>query len=509
MSSAPGKSHTLLLLSPRQQFVNYPAQVHLARMFGKRKLMIPLALPTVAALTPDHYDIRICDEEIESVPRNLCPDVVGITTLAATSQRAFELGDWYRARGSKVVFGGPFASNMVQESLKHCDSVVVGEGEEKWEECLRDFESGNLKPVYSSGTYTPYRRQKPPRWDLVRMDRIFQVGIQVSRGCPYHCDFCLVPKQSGNRVRAREIRNVEEEIRAAPVKYLFFVDDNLTIQKQYAQELMEAIKPLGISWGCMCSIDVARDEELLQAMAQAGCFNILIGFESLNPESLDAAGKHHNLRGAIYEDAIRRIHAHGIHINASFVVGFDHDTPEEFDRICDFTLKQSLPYVNLHLLHAPPGSDMYERYREEDRLLHCNPQLGVGHFPMLRHPTMSPLELFARYMESVTWLYSFETILQKAKGLFTDGTFIRPGSGISLLMRFRLLFVILKEFLFSRDRHRRELLFLILTLIRKHRLAADRGIAFLLVMLGNHRHISDHRNRHAQYLELIQKSCRA
>ena len=270
--------YLLFLISPAQKYVNYPAHSELAKIFGKRRLMIPLALPTIAALTPEHYDIRIFDEEIEKIPFDETPDIVGITTLAATINRAFELGDLYRKKGAKVVFGGPYASFQVEEALQHSDSVVVSEAEGKWEKCLE----------------VPYITQKPPRWDLVNLNRIFQIAIQVSRGCPFNCDFCLVSKNFGRKMRYREISNVVEELKAAPSKYFFFVDDNLTINKKYAKELMKAIIPLKISWGCMCSIDIATDDELLQLMADAGCFNILVGFESLNPDSLDASNKHHN-----------------------------------------------------------------------------------------------------------------------------------------------------------------------------------------------------------------------
>jgi radical SAM superfamily enzyme YgiQ (UPF0313 family) len=182
---SPKKRYTLYLISPRQRFVNYPAHTEMARMFGKRRLMIPLALPTIAALTPDHYDIRIFDEEIGRLPKNGRPDIVGITTLAATGKRAFELGDHYRAMGAKVVYGGPYASFMQEEALKHGNCVIVGEAEGKWEQCLADFEMGCMKPLYESQTYIDYTSQKPPRWDLVNMKRIFQVAVQVSRGCPW------------------------------------------------------------------------------------------------------------------------------------------------------------------------------------------------------------------------------------------------------------------------------------------------------------------------------------
>ncbi|MBN1198359.1 MAG: B12-binding domain-containing radical SAM protein [Bacteroidales bacterium] len=497
------KPYTLFLLSPRQRFINYPAHSELAKIFGKRRFMIPLALPTIAALTPDHYAIHIFDEEIEKIPDHPIPDIVGITTLAATASRAFELGDHYRKMGAIVVYGGPYASFQSEKALQHGDTVVVGEAEVLWAMVLEDFEQGKLKSIYSSPSYVDYRRSKPPRWDLVNMKRIFQVAIQVSRGCPFNCDFCLVTKTFGRKMRYRDIDNIVEEIRAAPSKYFFFVDDNLTINKRYANELMEAIKPLKISWGCMCSIDVARDDELLKAMADAGCFNILIGFESLNPDSLDASNKHHNRRGTIYEEAIRKIHAHGIHINASFVVGFDNDTLEEFDRIFDFTLKHHLPNVNLHLLNAPPGSDIYTRYQLEGRLMNCNPELGVGHFPTIHYMKMSQIELFDKYMETIKRLYSFDTVLQKARTLFSEGTFTREGGEISGWMKARLSWITIKEFLFTTDSKKRELFFLIIHLIRTDKIAIDKGLGFLLTMLGYNRHILEHQRHMDIYRKLV------
>ncbi len=497
------KRYTLFLLSPRQRFLNYPVHLKLAKMFGKRRFMIPLALPTIAALTPDQYEIHIYDEEIEEIPSHITPDIVGITTLAATARRAFELGDHYRKLGARVIYGGPYASFQVEKALKHGDAVVVGEAEEKWEQALSDFETGKLQPVYRTDSFVSYKTQKPPRWDLVNMKQIFQVALQVSRGCPFNCDFCLVTKSFGRKMRYRDIDNVVEEIKAAPSKYFFFVDDNLTINKRYAKELMKVIKPLKISWGCMCSIDVAKDDELLKAMADAGCFNILIGFESLNPDSLDASNKHHNRRGTIYEEAIQKIHAHGIHINASFVVGFDNDTLDEFDRIYEFTLKHNLPNVNLHLLNAPPGSEIHKRYMKEGRLLNCDPELGVGHFPTIHYMNMSQIDLFDKYMETIARLYSFDTILEKAQKLFSHGSFTRRGGEISAYMKARLSWITVKSFLFTGDKNKRKLFWFIMGLIRNNKIAIDKGLGFLLTMLGYNRHIQDHKQNMESYRKIV------
>jgi radical SAM superfamily enzyme YgiQ (UPF0313 family) len=497
------RRYSLFLISPRQKYINYPAHTELAKMFGLKRFMIPLSLPTLASLTPDHYDIRIIDEDIEDLPKDYRPDIIGITTLAATIGRAYELGDRYRSSGTKVVFGGPYASYMTEEALHHADAIVVGEAEGLWEQCLEDFENNRLKNIYRSEICGDYKSQKPPRWDLVDKKNIFQVGIQVSRGCPYNCDFCLVSKLFGRKMRYRDIGNVIEEIKAAPSRYFFFVDDNLTINKKYAKELMKAIIPLRISWACMCSLDVANDEELLRLMAESGCFNILIGFESLNPESLDETKKRHNKQGSIYEEAIRKIHAAGIHISASFVVGFDHDTLKAFDDIFEFTMKMNLPNINLHLLAAPPGTELQKRYQTEGRLFDCNPELGVGHFPTLHYMNMSQIELFDKYMETIARFYDFKNIRKKAEGLFPDGAFKRAGGDIPVLLKARLSWITFKEYVLTSDKEKKELFYFILKLIRNKKIAIDKGLGFLLSMLSYNRHIKDHQRNMDTYRNIV------
>jgi radical SAM superfamily enzyme YgiQ (UPF0313 family) len=497
------RTYSLLLISPRQKYINYPAHTELARMFGLKRFMIPLALPTIAALTPDHYRIRIFDEDVDEIPADIRPDIVGITTLASTIRRAYELADNYRSKGTKVIFGGPYASFSTDEALQHADSIVVGEAEGLWEQCLEDFEKDCLKPIYRNDICGDYKTQKPPRWDLIDKKKIFQVGIQVSRGCPYNCDFCLVSKLFGRKMRYREISNVVEEIKAAPTRYFFFVDDNLTINKKYAKELMKAITPLGISWACMASLDVANDEELLRLMAESGCFNILIGFESLNPESLDETRKHHNKNGSIYESAIKKIHAAGIHISASFVVGFDHDTLQAFDDIFDFTMKMSLPNINLHLLAAPPGTELQKRYKAEGRLFDCNPELGVGHFPTIHYMNMSQIDLFNKYMETIAKFYDFRNIRIKAEQLFMDGNFIRAGGDIPAGLKARLSWITFREFVLTRDKEKKELFFFILKLIRTKKIAIDKGLSFLLAMLSYNRHIKDHQRNMEKYRKIV------
>jgi radical SAM superfamily enzyme YgiQ (UPF0313 family) len=503
MSHYAAKKYKLLLVSPRQQHIGYTAHAEMARMFGKKRMMVPLALPIVAACTPDHYEIRIVDEETEVLPADYYPDIVGITTLMATRERAFRIGDHFRSLGVPVVMGGVSVSVSPEEYLEHADAVVIGEAENAWEHCLEDFEKKNLKPRYAADPKCDYRRPKPPRWDLIDMNKIFQVAVQITRGCPFNCDFCLVSNIFGRQMRFREIDNVIEEIKSLPSKYVFFVDDNLTINKQYAHQLIQRLKPLDISWACMSSIDVADDELLLEEMAESGCFNILIGFESLNPESLDEIHKEHNRGGEKFTAAIQKIHRAGIHINASFIVGFDNDTLAEFDRIFDFTMQTNMPNVNLHLLAAPAGSELNVRLAREGRLFTVSESMGNGAFPSIHYANMGQLELFDYYMETLRRLYSFDTILEKAKMLFSEGTFIRPGGSIPFILKLRLTFVIAREYLFTKDENRRGLLFYLIGLIRQKKITVDKAFSFMLSMMSAHRQIMINWESREKYRPLI------
>ncbi len=475
-------------------------------MFRRKRLMIPLALPVVAAYTPDHYDVRIVDEETEPLPSDFRPDIVGITTLNATMKRAFNLGDYFRGEGITVVMGGINASVLPDEYLRHSDSVVIGEAENAWEHCLKDFEKGILGKTYAADPKHDYKRPRPPRWELINMKHIFQVAVQTTRGCPFNCDFCLVSKIFGRKMRYRDIDNVVEEIRNLPSKYIFFVDDNLTINKKYAHELMEKIKPLGISWACMASIDVADDEKLLEEMAEAGCFNILVGFESLNPDSLDETHKSHNKAGKIFPQAIRKIHNAGIQINASFIAGFDNDTLAEFDRIYDFTLETGMPNVHLHLLASPPGTVLNDRLKKQGRLFDVPIEMGAGFFPTIHYARMGQTEMFDKYMETIRRLYSWETILAKAKNLFSSGQFTRHGADISVTQKAGLTGIIIREFLFTGDKNKRALLSFFLHLIKERKIAVDRAFSFMLTMLSAQMQIEMNMEHVERYRSMIQKN---
>jgi radical SAM superfamily enzyme YgiQ (UPF0313 family) len=257
------------------------------------------------------------------------PWIVGLTSLVSNVKRAFELADAFREVGCTIVMGGPQTSVDPLSSLEHADAIVIGEAEGVWGKLLDDWLAGRLERTYRSKEPCDFSSSPRPRWDLVDEGRILTYGVQAPRRCRFHCDFCLVRTLFGAKQRYRGVDDVLREIRDLPPGVVAFADDNLTADRSFARELMRGMEPLGRQWSCQASVDLASDEELVRAMARAGCNSVLIGFETLDEHNLKQMHKSQN-RIDRYRSAIELFHSAGIHVIASFVVGFDADGPETF-----------------------------------------------------------------------------------------------------------------------------------------------------------------------------------
>jgi len=472
--------HKLYLINPRFRYKHYAAQHELAEIFGKEKVTVPLALPILAALTPRSWDVTLIDEESDDIPWRARPDLVGITTLAPTAGRAYQIADTYRQLGVPVVLGGSYATYMVDEALEHADAVVVGEAEGAWETLLADFERGELDRVYQVDEKVPFLTSPKPRWDLVDTSDVLNLFIQASRGCPYNCEFCLVNKMFGRRMRCRSIDDVLQEIRSLPIRRVFFADDNLTLRKRWAKELIRGLEPLGLTWFCQSSVDVADDEELLSLMASAGCVGVIIGFESLDPKALEETRKKHN-KIEEYAAAVQKIQSHGIHCLASFVVGFDADTLETFDHIVEFVEANDIVSPMLSILAVAPGTDIYERMRAQGRLHKVDPQFINGLFPHMHYMNMSQVDLMAKYRATIERLLSFESAGQRALRLARTGWFKEPVSaGIPLREKVSTSLRMLRRFLLTADAAKRSVFIELMKLVREEVISPDRVVLLLM-----------------------------
>ena len=340
--------------------------------------MTPLVFGILRALTPPEIETALIDERIEPfapVPT----DLVALTVETFTARRAWEIADHYRARGVPVVVGGHHPSMVPDEAARHADAVVIGDAEAVWGEILADAAAGRLKPTY---------RAAPGAGPRVAPDRSIFAGrryapvslVQVGRGCRFACDFCSIHAFYGTHREQRPAAEVAAEIAALPAgRMIFFVDDNLFYRRDRFEELMRALTPLKRRWSCQITIDVARDDRLLDLMAAAGCALVLIGFESLTRGNLKQMHKNWNGVAGSYDDVVARLHARGIMIYGTFVFGYDADRAGDFLATARFAVDKRMAIANFNPLTPMPGTGLHARLSERGELLRPTWWLDPAH----------------------------------------------------------------------------------------------------------------------------------
>ena len=372
--------------------------------FGKHVLTPTLALTSFAATTPEHWELRYWDENLLAGPPPSAPmpEVVGITVHLTFAKRAFELARWYRTRGSKVVLGGLHVLSCPEECAPHADALAVGDGVQLWARILADVEALRLRPVYTASYESDYRRDPPPKRSIVpRHSFLTTTSLIATRGCHNRCGFCYLATE-GLRMpyRMREPAQVAAEFAADGQPYAVFIDNNLGSNPGYLRDLCRALRPLEKIWSAAVSIDVTDDPATVREMALAGCTGVFVGFESLTDENL-ADAKKKTPRAADYARRVRMLHDHGIQVNGSFVLGFDHDRKDVFARTAEWIEENRLECATFHILTPYPATPLFRQMEAENRLLHCDWSLYDTAHAVFRPQHMSPEEL----EEGYRWIY--------------------------------------------------------------------------------------------------------
>jgi radical SAM superfamily enzyme YgiQ (UPF0313 family) len=356
----------IALLSPKG-----PLYRHRGGIFRKSLRYSPLTLPTLAALIPDdiEHNLSIYDEGIEDIPLDLDVDLIGITAITGTANRAYELAHHFRARGITVVIGGPHATLVPDDAEPHADAIAVGYAEDTWPELLRDFSQNRLRKRYVQSPDLSLANRPPARRDLINRGRYAKTQVfEATRGCVHRCDFCVVPFAWGRKPYQKPVADVVDEIRSTGAKRAIFVDLNIIADKDYAAELFEALIPLNIQWGGLATSLLARDEELLDLCARSGCIALLVGFESISSSALKDVQKGFN-SPTLYAEWIRRFHEHGIAVNGTFVFGLDSDGVEAFEETAQFVIDTRIDLPRFAILTPFPGTALHDRLEREGRIL--------------------------------------------------------------------------------------------------------------------------------------------
>jgi radical SAM superfamily enzyme YgiQ (UPF0313 family) len=327
-----------------------------------------ITLEQLISVTPDKHKVDFIDERWEDVDLNWNGDLVGISTLTASANHAYNIADEFRKRGKTVVLGGYHPSALPEEAKKHADAVVIGEAEISWPKLINDFENGKMKPFYTSETVnpesipSPYRKPQPFPF--------FGFGtVQATRGCPNGCKYCAIQNVEGCHFRARPIDKVIEDIKSIKTKRIFFADSSMTTNSNYSKALFKEMRGLNKKFSCYGNINILnKDKELLRLSNEAGCEQWLIGFDSVNQETIKYIGKRSN-KVEEYVSGVKKIRDYNMTIMGMFVLGFDTDTPTIFDATLETIRKMELDRPVFSILTPFPGTALFDQLEKQGRIL--------------------------------------------------------------------------------------------------------------------------------------------
>jgi radical SAM superfamily enzyme YgiQ (UPF0313 family) len=387
-----------------------------------------VTLPYLKALTPPGHEVALCDELMEGQDVDLgreC-DLVGLTAMGPQIARAFDLADAFRRRGRRVVIGGPWASLDPDEAAKHADAVVVGEAEGVWDELLRDAARGRLRARYAGPPadlarapeldYADLRLFDPAAFARSRFYRwYFHWPVWTSRGCPHACTYCAVTELYRRTYRTRPVEHVVadfQRVRARGGRRVLILDDNPIGDPAHAKELFRALAPLEMEWASQCTVEIARDEELLDLAARSGCRTLTIGFESVAPRALKVVGKRF-ARSEEYARDLARIRRRGIQVIGLFMLGLEGDGPDSFAATLRFCVENQLAFLKLFTPCPFPGTRFHRQMARAGRILTHDWNAYDYGSPIVRPLGMSPAEMMAGFDRLYREFYSLGSIARR------------------------------------------------------------------------------------------------
>jgi len=368
----------ILLVSPRTPDTFWSFK-HALRFVGKRAALPPLGLLTVAGMLPREWQCKLVDLNTSSLKDSdlAWADWVLVSGMIVHKPSVEEIAKRCLEADRPVIAGGPLFDEE-SPSIAGIGTQVIGEAEELIGQLVADMQAGDVKPRYRSTRFPAITQTPSPRWDLLRPRHYANMSIQTSRGCPFDCEFCDIVALNGRRPRLKTPQQVCAELDALThigwKGQVFVVDDNFIGDKPRCKELLRAIigwrrdTRSSITFHTEASVNMAQDDELLDLMIAAGFKKVFLGIETPDAESLLACHKIQNTRSDLVE-SVQIIQRAGMEVMGGFIVGFDEDKPDIFERQFEFIQKAGVVTAMVGLLQAVPRSRLYKRLVSEGRLI--------------------------------------------------------------------------------------------------------------------------------------------
>jgi radical SAM superfamily enzyme YgiQ (UPF0313 family) len=352
---------------------------HALSFEGKRSAFPPLGLLTISAILPDAWERRLVDMNIQPLkPSDIeWADVVFCSAMLVQKDSLRRVVELCKAAGKRVVIGGPYVTTS-SEHLPEADHIFLGEAETTLPEFVRDLERGAAKRVYHAAERPPLSTAPVPDFHLADLRRYSAMPVQYSRGCPFQCEFCDIIEIYGRVPRTKSNEQMLAELdalfRLGWRGMVFIVDDNFIGNKRNVKRLLPALADWSerhgrpFSFITEASVNLAEDDELLDGMRRAHFRRVFLGIETPVEASLKEAQKGQNMRRDLL-DSVRKIQSYGMEVMAGFIVGFDNDPDDIFERQIEFIRESAIPLAMVGLLTALPDTQLWRRLEREGRLL--------------------------------------------------------------------------------------------------------------------------------------------
>lgn len=417
---------------------------HSLKIFDRKAVTPTSALPLLAALTPPEHEIILMDEAVEPLDWDIIKsaDIVGLTGMIVQRERMRMLAEKLKEHDAFLIVGGPWITVQEDDLEGVADVIFVGEADETWPLFLKEWTEGRHAARYEQSKRTDMKKLPAQRIDLLKTGRYLQGSIQISRGCPFLCEFCDIIVTFGRTPRVKTPEQVIEELEAwyqSGMMAVFLVDDNIIGNRKALIPILKAIaqwqleKRYLVALHTEASINLAEDDELLELFVRANIRTVFIGVETPNPDALKETRKIQNIKRSTHQDEadeedadqylLRRIHkvqSYGIKVTCGLIVGFDSDTPEIFEVQRRFIEESAITQAMVGLLSAIPKTPLHDRLRRENRLdLKDPPDHGTNVIPA----QMSRETLAQGYLRLIEEIYGPKAYFKRLNDLYVGQRF--------------------------------------------------------------------------------------